>query len=58
MDEKIETQETQSKTKVKVPCEIYSRIVGYLTATQNWNAGKQQEFVERQTFHVPQNAEE
>ena len=44
---------TQSKAKVKIPCEVYSRIVGYLRPVQNWHQGKQQEFVERQTFRVP-----
>ena len=27
--------------------EVYSRIVGYFRPVQNWNEGKQQEFVER-----------
>ena len=30
-----------------VPCEVYSRIVGYLRPVDAWNAGKQQEFAER-----------
>jgi anaerobic ribonucleoside-triphosphate reductase len=36
----------------KVPCEVYSRIVGYLRPVQNWNKGKRQEFKERQTYRV------
>ena len=36
----------------KVPCEVYSRIVGYLRPVQDWNEGKQQEFSERKTFDV------
>ena len=43
---------TQSKAKVKIPCEVYSRIVGYLRPVQNWHQGKQQEFAERKTFQV------
>jgi anaerobic ribonucleoside-triphosphate reductase len=39
--------------EVKVPCEVYSRIVGYLRPVQAWNKGKQQEFQERQTFDIP-----
>jgi anaerobic ribonucleoside-triphosphate reductase len=35
---------------VKVPCEVYSRIVGYMRPVKAWNAGKRQEFVERKTF--------
>jgi hypothetical protein len=40
----------------KVPCEVYSRIVGYLRPVQNWNDGKKQEFADRKPFavtHVP-----
>ena len=36
----------------RVPCEVYSRIVGYVRPVRNWNKGKQQEFVERQTYRV------
>ncbi|MBN2389905.1 MAG: hypothetical protein JXR84_04235 [Anaerolineae bacterium] len=35
---------------IVVPCEVYSRIVGYLRPVQNWNAAKQQEFADRQVF--------
>ena len=38
--------------KVKIPCEIYSRIVGYLRPVQNWHQGKRQEFRERKMFRV------
>jgi len=37
----------------KVPCEVYSRIVGYLRPVRNWNAAKRQEFEDRQVFRVP-----
>ena len=40
----------ESSTAVEVPCEVWSRIVGYLRPVSNWNAGKQQEFAERETF--------
>jgi len=36
----------------KVPCEVYSRVVGYLRPVQNWNDGKKQEFGERKPFAV------
>lgn len=36
----------------RVPCEVYSRIVGYLTPVQNWHEAKQQEFEERVMFDV------
>lgn len=38
----------------KIPCEVYSRIVGYFRPIRNWNKGKRQEFVERKSYQVPQ----
>lgn len=32
--------------------EVYSRITGYYRPVKNWNDGKQQEFQDRQTYHV------
>ena len=32
------------------PCEVYSRIVGYLRPVQQWNLGKKQEFGERKEY--------
>ena len=40
------------KCTVKQPCEVYSRIVGYLRPVSQWNFGKQQEFKERKEFKV------
>ncbi len=34
----------------KVKCEIYSRVCGYFAPINRWNAGKQEEFRERQTY--------
>jgi len=36
----------------RVPCEVYSRIVGYLRPVQDWNRGKQQEFADRRAYVV------
>jgi len=33
-------------------CEIYSRVVGFLTPTHRWNDGKKAEFGMRSTFNV------
>jgi len=33
------------------PCEIYSRVVGYLRPVKQWNLGKQEEFKERRVFN-------
>ncbi|MCD6131980.1 MAG: hypothetical protein DRQ03_04010 [Candidatus Hydrothermota bacterium] len=41
-------EKTGRKIKVKViPCEVYSRVVGYFRPVSNWNPGKQREFKER-----------
>lgn len=37
---------------LKVPCEVYSRVVGYLRPVQSWHAGKKQEFKDRVVFDV------
>ncbi len=34
----------------KIPCEVYSRIVGYLRPVQNWHKGKQQEYKNRKEY--------
>lgn len=41
------------KNQVKrQPCEVYSRIVGYIRPVDQWNPGKQSEFVDRVTYEV------
>jgi len=37
---------------IQQPCEVYSRIVGYLRPVGQWNLGKQQEFKERKEYAV------
>jgi len=37
----------------KVPCEVYSRVVGYFRPVDQWNPAKQEEFKERKTFLCP-----
>ncbi|TFE71087.1 ribonucleoside triphosphate reductase [Methylacidiphilum caldifontis] len=37
------------------PCEIYSRVVGYLRPVNQWNPGKQEEFKLRKTFILNEN---
>jgi hypothetical protein len=49
-------ERVREPVEVRVPCEVYSRIVGYLRPVQNWHQGKQQEFSERRTFRVPEAA--
>ena len=40
------------KCVVKQPCEVYSRVVGYIRPVGQWHIGKQQEFKERKEFKV------
>ncbi len=36
--------------KAKQKCEVYSRVVGYLSPVSEWNKGKKEEYKDRQTF--------
>ncbi len=38
--------------KCKAECEVYSRVVGYLTPVSHWNKGKKQEFKDRKTYKI------
>lgn len=42
------------KCTIKQPCEVYSRIVGYLRPVQQWNFGKKEEFRWRREYRVYQ----
>jgi len=39
-------------TEKRVPCEVYSRVVGFLRPVSWWNKGKQQEFKDRKTYRI------
>lgn len=41
----------------KIPCEIYSRVVGYFHPIQNWNRGKREEFRERKMLNITKTME-
>jgi ribonucleoside-triphosphate reductase (formate) len=43
------------KCTIKQPCEVYSRIVGYLRPVKQWNKGKQREFDDRKLFKLTKN---
>jgi ribonucleoside-triphosphate reductase len=43
---------TCPKCAVEQPCEVYSRVVGYLRPVQQWHFGKQEEFRQRKTFKI------
>lgn len=42
------------KCTIKQPCEVYSRIVGYLRPIQQWNPGKKEEFKWRREYRAYQ----
>ena len=37
-----------------IPCEVFSRIVGYIRPLRNWNVGKKREWADRQVYDVPE----
>jgi len=42
---------------LKIPCEIYSRVVGYYRPVNQWNKGKQSEFEDREEYKIKANLE-
>lgn len=42
-------------TICKIPCEVYSRVVGYLRPVSGWNVAKKQEFKDRLTYDIGDN---
>lgn len=49
---KIATLKEEMKEVKGTPCEVYSRVVGYLRPVQGWNKGKKEEFGMRKTYNV------
>ena len=47
---KIQELEVQKNEVKGTPCEVYSRVVGYLHPVQSWNKGKKEEFTMRKNF--------
>jgi anaerobic ribonucleoside-triphosphate reductase len=37
------------------PCEVYSRVVGYIRPVQQWNDSKREEFKQRKEFKFSKN---
>ena len=42
----------QKRREILIPCEVYSRVVGYFRPVKQWNNGKQEEYVDRKEFVV------
>ncbi len=45
-----------AEVKKKQECEVYSRVVGYLSPVSEWNKGKKEEFIQRQEYDIPEEA--
>jgi len=44
---------TENQKQPKVcgePCEVYSRVCGYIRPVQQWNPGKKAEYVKRRVY--------
>ena len=41
-----------NKTILKIPTEIYSRVVGFFRPVNQWNKGKREEFRQRKTYSL------
>lgn len=36
----------------KIPCEVYTRVVGYFRPASQWNKGKKSELSDRKEFSI------
>lgn len=36
----------------RIPCEVVSRVCGYLAPVENWNIGKRAEYQDRVVFNI------
>ena len=50
--QKIKDLKEQMKDTTGTPCEVFSRVCGYLRPVQNYNPGKKQEFAMRKKFNA------
>jgi len=44
----------KKKEEKRIPCLVFSRVVGYMQPVNQWNKGKQQEFEDRQEYELPE----
>jgi ribonucleoside-triphosphate reductase (formate) len=54
----MDEEKMKKLEKKRVPCEVYSRVVGYIRPVSQWNEGKQEEFAERHLFSSASNKSE
>ncbi|MFA5377387.1 MAG: anaerobic ribonucleoside-triphosphate reductase [Dehalococcoidia bacterium] len=48
----MDINSARSEKTIGVPCEVYSRCVGYIRPINQWNVGKQEEWSERKTYKI------
>lgn len=41
---------SNNEKELVIPCEVYSRVVGYYRPVSAWNIGKKQEYLERNNY--------
>lgn len=39
---------------MKQKCEVYTRVVGYLSPVSHWNKGKKEEYKDREEYEQPE----
>ena len=49
---KISELKEEMKEVKGTPCEVFSRVCGYLRPVQNWNHGKKEEFFLRKPYNI------
>lgn len=54
----MDEERIKSLEEKRVPCEVYSRVVGYIRPVSQWNEGKQAEFGDRHVYSAPAKCEE
>ncbi len=47
----MEIKQATPNLPTRQPCEVYSRIVGYIRPVSQWNDGKQSEFHDRMEYN-------
>lgn len=44
----------EERTEIRIPTEVYSRVVGYFRPVNQWNQGKKTEYKDRVPFKMPE----
>jgi ribonucleoside-triphosphate reductase len=52
LSKECKQEQNLNVNKKRTKCEVWSRVVGYLRPTKNWNEGKLSEWGERKVFKL------